>query len=370
MKPMRTHKIALPPEVSLRSVAAYSRLYQLETWLREMVYLETKAHFGANWWAEAEQALNRSRAPGIPAEKSITRDKKHPHMSTPENDPLWFLSFDSLLKIIFDDALWPLFSTYLTTKELLQARFTEIAPIRNRVGHNRTLHGDDIDRLRQMLRDLDQGFWRFCTSFNDTYPFVGERRDDPVYQHFRDRMAFDYSEVEPNKWALAGSSRGMQQTVSVEYSYRPSAVVAEGFPEKGRLYHFTFSQTAQSNRHLDYLKIIDTSSHVHPMLVYIILDSFQQQLEVTIPALCPPADIIKTADQFYSLCGNYFTYSYREQMEKQIPLPETDPELFQQYDAVNRAFADFAARWPHYVVPPGNPFAFLGSDCPCSFFEA
>jgi hypothetical protein len=27
-------------------------------------------------------------------------------MATPENDPLWFVSFDSLLKILFDEQLW------------------------------------------------------------------------------------------------------------------------------------------------------------------------------------------------------------------------------------------------------------------------
>ena len=39
---MRTYNIALPSEVPLKSVEAYALLFQLETWLRELVYLETK----------------------------------------------------------------------------------------------------------------------------------------------------------------------------------------------------------------------------------------------------------------------------------------------------------------------------------------
>src|SRR5947209_6029636 len=128
---MREHKIALPSEVTPESVAGYARLFQLEYWFRELVYLELKAHSAGAWWTEAEAALNRSKAPGIPADKSLTKDKKHPHMATPENDPLWFLSFESLLKIVFDAQLWPLFEPYLTTKELLEAKFTEVLPIRN-----------------------------------------------------------------------------------------------------------------------------------------------------------------------------------------------------------------------------------------------
>jgi hypothetical protein len=220
---MREHKLELPREATAESVVGYSRLFQLETWFRELVYLETKAHFGKQWWIEAEQALSRSGAPGIPADRSLRGDKKHPHMATPENDPLWFLSFDSLLKIVFDSQLWPLFEPYLTTKELLQAKFTEILPIRNRVGHNRALHEDDLDRIRRLLRDLDKGFWRFCTSFNDKRPFVAALRSDPLYSHFRDRMGFDYAEVGPDQWALVGSTLGMSQNVMVEYSFRPSA---------------------------------------------------------------------------------------------------------------------------------------------------
>ena len=172
-KTMREHKIELPWEITPQSVIGYARLFQLENWLRELVYLETKAHFGKDWWVECERAAKGS---GIPAEQSLAGDKKHPHMALPENDPLWFLSFDILLKIVFDDQLWPLFESYLTTKELLKAKFQEIAPIRNRVAHNRALHEDDLDRIRRLLRDLDKGFWRFCTSYNDHCPFVADRR--------------------------------------------------------------------------------------------------------------------------------------------------------------------------------------------------
>jgi hypothetical protein len=137
----------LPSGTSPDALRGYCLFYQLERWLREMVYLELKAHFGENWWTEAEQALKRSRGGGIPAARSLRADKRHPHMSTPENDPLWFLSFDSLTKIILDKKLWRLFASYLTTKSLIRARFDEISPIRNRIAHYRALHKDDIDRV-------------------------------------------------------------------------------------------------------------------------------------------------------------------------------------------------------------------------------
>ncbi len=95
---MRELKIELPRGVSAQSVVGYARLFQLENWLRELVYLETKAGFGKDWWTECLEALSRSGSPGIRAKKSLSRDKTHRHMATPENDPLWFLSFESLLE--------------------------------------------------------------------------------------------------------------------------------------------------------------------------------------------------------------------------------------------------------------------------------
>jgi hypothetical protein len=368
---VREHQLELPLEVTPESVIGYSRVFQLENWFRELVYLETKAHFGDQWWVQAKEALVRRGSAGIPVDKSISRDKKHPHMATPENDPLWFLSFDALLKIVFDSQLWPLFECYLTTKELLEAKFSEIGPIRNRVSHNRRLHEDDLDRLRRVLRDLDQGFWRFCTSYNNVWPFVGELEKDTVYLEFRDRMGFDYAEVGPNEWALVGSTMGMRQNVMVKYSYRPSAK-GTGFPQKGRLYHLTFSVTAGNQRSLDYQKILKYSKAFHPMVVYIILDAFQHSLEVSIPALYSTTEILKAAECFYHACGNLFTFSYRDQIEERIAKrrESAGDNPIEEYEAFNRPFEAIAAQWPHYVIPPGHPFAVLGPDCPCSLFEA
>jgi hypothetical protein len=288
-------------------------------------------------------------------------------MATPENDPLWFLSFEALLRIVFDDQLWPIFECYLTTKELLHAKFTEILPIRNRVGHNRPLHEDDLDRLRRILRDLDQGFWKFCTSFNDTQPFVSKLGEDVVYKHFKQRIGFDYVEVGPNEFALVGSTVGMNQNLKVEYGYRPCGL-GKGFPERGRTYHFTYSWTAPANRWMDYRRILEQTQRFHPMIVYIILDSFQQQLHLSIPALHPAQEIINAAESFYGACGNLFTYSFYEQVKKEIEGKDLTP--LQQFDMCNQPLEALAAMWPHYVIPPGHAFEVLGSDCPCSFFEA
>jgi hypothetical protein len=108
---MRAHNVELPPEVSDKNLRTFLRLYRLETWIREMVYLELKAFYGVNWWPEVE-GLKRANIPVNLAQKYRSKDSQHPHISVPENDPLWFILFDTLLKIIFHGKMWKRFVPY------------------------------------------------------------------------------------------------------------------------------------------------------------------------------------------------------------------------------------------------------------------
>lgn len=93
--------------------------------------------------------------PGIPPAKSMSRDQRHPHMATPENDRLWFLPFEKIVKIVLHDQLWPLF---------LRVKLDEMGLIRNRVVHVRSLHPHDGERLELLTKDLDPGFFHFCAT--------------------------------------------------------------------------------------------------------------------------------------------------------------------------------------------------------------
>src|SRR2546425_6193058 len=356
----------LPRGLSPDIVKGYCLLWQLESWFRELVYLELKSHYGLNWWTQADQARRRSRASGIPAETSLRADKAHPHMSTPENDPLWYLSFDSLLKIIFDRKLWPLFKNYLTTKSLVKAKFEEIRPIRNRIAHSRSLHRDDLNRIEVVLRDLDQGFWKFCTSYNHDNGFIADLQKDPVYKHFSNREHVPWAEVEPNKWARVGIRLGVDLDMILGFSIRPSQKrrpTSKISLMKGAIYDFTFSIAHHHDgNYLEYSRILTATQSIHDRVLHIFLDSFQKQLRITFPAVIDTQSIIDAIEKFYEVCLAYKTsISYRraEKIEPADPLLEYEEEM--------RPFEQIAAAWPHYVVPPSHPFTFLCPDMPCNF---
>lgn len=259
----------LPEELTPERLALFCRLHQLETWFRELVYVETKAWFGSTWWAECTAALKRNKDRGIAPERSLKHDAKHAHMATPENDPLWFISFDSLLKILFDRKLWKLFSPYLTTKQLVRAKFLELMPIRHRIAHCRALHPDDLARIERVMKDFDHGFWTFCTSYNNALTFrkSGSKRD-PVFSH------------------VEGLQHATRTDVDISFLVRPSGRSPRGWSavgKKGLLYSVRFIA-----RHLNRFKsdeILKYTSQRHSDVVHVVLDSTESWIRITIPAV-------------------------------------------------------------------------------------
>lgn len=359
--------IELPTGQNPELLKGYCIVHQIENWFRELVYLELKAHFPLNWWEIACKELDRSKVRGITAERSLKADKAHPHMSTPETDPLWFLSFDSLLRIIFDQKLWPIFHPYLTTKQILRAKLEEIRPIRNRIAHCRSLHADDLDRLEAFVRDVDQGFWKFCTSYNNSRPIIAELKNDPVYKSFASRECITYAQVASGTWARIGMHQCTNLCLMVDYIVRPSA--SRGNRSKitmwkGAAYDVTFFKRGQHS-YLDYRKILRTTQPVHDKALHIFLDAFQKTLRVTFPASIKTGDLIPAIERFHEACANCTSFECLRASTTGTPAVES----LENYEANMRPFEQIASEWPHYVIPPTHPFSFLCPDMPCKFFQ-
>lgn len=136
--------------------ALYSRWWQLETWLRSLVYVELRGAKGSAW---------ADMLPPTSADRQ-QRDEEYRHMPTPDaQDQLAYLDAGPLLQLTLDQ--WPLFRLYLPTQKIWAGRIEELKAIRNRIGHCRKPHGDDLDRLEQTLRDLEGGAFLATSSFND-----------------------------------------------------------------------------------------------------------------------------------------------------------------------------------------------------------
>ena len=353
----------LPSEITPDHLRLFVRLQQLETWLRELVYVETKCNYANTWWDRCAAALHRSKRGGIPAAKARERDQQHPHMATPENDPLWFISFDSLLTILFDPYLWPLFRPCLTTKRLVRAKFDEVKPVRNRIAHTRAIHRDDLRRVENLLRDLDSGFWAFCTSYNNIHPFIAHRQRDPVFRHFVARMGSGYYETAPNEWSYLANRTGMTMDMDLSFGvrpYSPGPSTHRSAKGRGVFYRARYS-VAHTQRSFRTADILTSTEDVHRSLLHIHIDSLHHSLTVTLPSLLATDTIISILERFFDVCQNGIS-------ALTVSSPDHDDNPQRWYEQLTSPTTALAAEWPHYVIPPVNPLTFLDPTNPCSFF--
>jgi Swt1-like HEPN len=169
----------MPPLAS----ALYGRWWQLESWLRTLLYVELRAKFGSNW-ANALPKVSEKRQQG---------EQELRYMTTPDAQNLLAYTDASVL---FNITLehWALFEDTLLSrsKNVWAGRVEELLAIRNRIGHCRRPHTDDLTRLEQTLRDLNGGAFTAISTFNNQWSvnkewtdavtdgWVGEQHNDAV----------------------------------------------------------------------------------------------------------------------------------------------------------------------------------------------
>lgn len=322
------------PELPERVLQTYSRLWQFEIWLRRLVYVELRSLMGDNW----EQKIRGAEGPR-------KADKRLTHMPTVEDDPLSYAQFSELCRIILDD--WRLFEPFLPPKSIWDAKLEEISQIRHRVAHFRRGHHDDLQRVVQFLRDIDKGFWHFCTSYNHPSPVLPPS-DDPVVSHFLDLDLFPWSKLMDGKWARIGiADPEARFTVTIEVLCRPWATWSTPAAGKeGLLYDVMIY--ARHLRHLDYDRFLDKTLGLHSHIVHICLDSGANSIHFTVPACLGKELPIQIIQAFYD-AAHYCLFP---------GLSEVSSEKVQ-------ALAD---SFPEYILGPENPLSFLTPEMPCSFF--
>jgi Swt1-like HEPN len=201
----------MPPLAS----ALYGRWWQLESWLRSLLYVELRSELGSAW-GDALPKISESRQQG---------EIEFRYMATPDaENRLAYADASALFKITLER--WNLFASSLPAKSVWTGRVEELLAIRNRIGHCRRPHSDDLARLEQTLRDLNGGAFAATAAFNDQRRanenwndalvdgWVRKRHDTAVrlIQHaerqYETAFELRYSR---RRWA---KSTGQEQTVS------------------------------------------------------------------------------------------------------------------------------------------------------------
>ena len=326
-------------------LSTYARLWHFETWLRTMIYVEFRACYGDSWTSHLERSTTNPH----------DRDKRLTHMPTRETLPTSYMQLADLLKTI--SCKWCLFDTYLPPQSIWDAKMIEIEQIRHRVAHFRLGHQHDANRVEQLLRDVDEGFWRFCTSYNLEAPVLPPYKD-PVTKSLLHLDPFPWNETESGHWARSGiADPDLLVSVQVNVLRRPwlKAPSAESVAgTAGYLYDATLY--ARNQRKFNYSRFLKATECVHKRLCHICIDSSADTLRITVPAILGATAVTDILAVVVEAAENALA-----------PRAARDEEV---------AYADhltqvesFADGYPEYVLGPANPLTFLDPEMPCSFFS-
>jgi hypothetical protein len=346
--------VDVPRHVPRDNLLVYSRIFQLESWLREMVYLELYAAFGSEWEAEYERRVgNKARR----ARGSRDRDKRLSHMRTKEERVLAYADIGDLFTVIYDDSqrrVDPIFAAFFPPGEVLGSKLQEILFIRLRTMHCRTLHRSDHDRLVQFLKDVDQGFWHWCTSYNGSRIPNLAAIEDVVGKRFLERDPRPMTRVPDGSVRTSAGGRVHDDPVGMrlEYSARPCAQTGEWrrspLGQASWLYHVSLYGNPPSERRIDCQSFLQSTRALHQQCVYVhVADN---SIEITLPRLAQPNETIELIEAFYDVARHC---AVRWGGEPSLPLT---------------FYEGLAARYPENVLGPENPLSFLSPDMPCSWF--
>jgi hypothetical protein len=138
------------------SVLILGRWWQLETYLRQLVYIQLKGLLGPGW-----------DEPIVSARKRWEASAEWGYMESPDDGLLMsYLDVSPLFDLI--DEYWEQCSMGLgVPQNVWHGRIEELKPVRHRLAHCRRPHRDDLGRVEQLLRDIDPAARRLLGAYVD-----------------------------------------------------------------------------------------------------------------------------------------------------------------------------------------------------------
>jgi hypothetical protein len=205
--------------VSSEAMAVFARWWQLESWLRLLLYLELRAERGNSW-----SDVLPNKAPHM-----AERDAENAYMpSVDATNLLAYLDAGELFGLLTRDEVWPLVEYALPPVSRWQGQAETLRAVRNRIAHLRRPHPDDLGRLEQTLRDLEPGARRGLEAFNRQ-----SMLDDPADPLHAAWVAGGHVDAH----LIAHAERNYDTAFQLLESRRPWAETDVAPRGKGRLIH-------------------------------------------------------------------------------------------------------------------------------------
>lgn len=276
-------RAVIPDNMLPASVALYARWWQLETWLRELAYVELRALLGIDWISSVKVANSR-----------LTQDAAFTHMAGPDSEnPLAYLDYSQLVDLI--ERYWSQFHYALFEQRAWQGRQDELKRIRHRIGHLRRPHADDLTRLELTLRDLERGAFIALASYNDTHEPDPREHKDVITNGWINRRHSTARRLIDHAW------RQYDTRLLVQFSRRPWASAASDLAgAAGIIWHADFIMRDGRAVDLGHLWHYDMMEAVRPSLLHVLSD-YPSRVRFTFSAVDDPQEISDAIGELFDI---------------------------------------------------------------------
>lgn len=328
-KPEKLWSYEPVPSSALR---LFQMAWQLENWLRSIVYVELRA--SRPDWEEPIKAVANDWPP-----QSQNNDKRLHHMATPHQGALSFLTFGQLWNVV--TANWSLFDDYFPPEANTAAKIEEIKTVRNRVAHFREPHQRDEARFRLFLQDLDGGVRRFCIRYSSSY----RGGVDPVAQELAEQWEHVGHGCELQRpdvdWLYAPGKHRMEPVLHGRLDFLARKRLSGGTFEGG-VYRLHISGGMRAE--LNVRRVLESTQALHSEVIHVLVTA-DRDLDVTVPSLFGTHKVVELLAAFLKAGVNAAWSSW------QIDLRGIKTE------------------WPEYVLWPDHVLSFFHEDYRGPIFE-
>jgi hypothetical protein len=261
------------------AVPLFRLSWQLENWLRIMVYVELRAN-QINWELPIQEKVSDWPPP------SLENDKRLHHMATSHQVSLSFLTFGQLWEVIAAPSHWRLFAPYFPPKANTDARIAEVKAIRNRIAHFREPHVNDLARLELFMKDMEPGIRRFCSRYT-TEKVPVDPREDVVSQRLEqdwEHVGYGIELRRPHGWLYASGAQRARPRMNARLamlfhrSFTPGSL-------RGVIYRLSIQSGNDSRGPVDAEGIFNATKPIHSDIIHIMLAANGEELSVTVPAI-------------------------------------------------------------------------------------
>ncbi|WP_148086286.1 hypothetical protein [Actinocorallia herbida] len=206
------------------STVLHARWWQLETWLRSLVYVELRAKYGDAW----TDHLPRQ------AEKYENNDQGLSYMASPDMGlRMAYLDVGPLLDLVGAEEYRNILEPVTMDHRVWNGRAFELKKIRKHIAHCRRPHEDDLAKVRQVLRDLEHGSFKALSAYNRQFSPV-DLTGDPVVDAW-------INGNHQGHFLVDHASRRYKTEIEIKYSARPWVDSTPSTPEiagsEGYIWH-------------------------------------------------------------------------------------------------------------------------------------